>query len=515
MPAVAYMWCGRPAVSSLQPRFVLDGAGTVRAAVSATADFAAPVYSAAVATDAQFVAKTAPVTGLAAGTRWYYAPEINGTLDLSNVGRARTLPASGPLRVTFGSCWSGPGQTGVTSTPDHPVGAAVAAKDADLHIFHGDMGYPDIGVNDQTLFRANYALMHGLANFRTMMRNLTFDYIPSDHDATPNNGDSTSPGLPAFQTVYRQVIPSHDLPDTTGVYHSFTSGDGRVRFVSTDLRSYRTPNSATDNTAKTMLGTVQKQWLKDQWLAAKQAGQLIVWVSEQIWCIDGTYVTSGINTDNDHWGAFTTERAELDNYRASNGIKNMVILCGDGHQISYRRNVDYSTAGGVGVPVYSAAAYSRTQAYRPGAWEQTSAAADADGHYALMTVTPLAGAGFDVGVEFHDVSTAGVDVVAFSAPSVQLGVPAPGTYAVRTSDGKLAVPLKAGVRNYIQIRVTPPPVAASTVGFDTDGTPYFDPAGVPTSGVIRTDTDGTPYVDTTGTSTTTVAADTDGTPYVQ
>jgi hypothetical protein len=62
---------------------------------------------------------------------------------------------------------------------------------------------------------------------------------------------------------------------------------------------------------------------------------------------------------------------------------------------------------------------------------------------------------------------------------------------------------------------TTPTAPVNTIGFDTDGTPYFDPAGTPTIGVVRTDTDGTPYIDTTGTSTTTVAADTDGTPYVQ
>lgn len=135
-----------------------------------------------------------------------------------------------------------------------------------------------------------------------------------------------------------------------------------------------------------------------------------------MWGVDGAEGNAGTNSDGDGWWRFTTEQNELDNYRAANGIKNMIILTGDGHQISYRTNVDYSTSQTVPTPVYAAAAYSRAGAFRPAAWNQTSTFQDCDGHYGVLTIEPLPIQGWKVTCEFHNVSATDStnDVIEFS-----------------------------------------------------------------------------------------------------
>lgn len=446
MTAVSYVWCGAVTPTTAEPVFVLDGPATVRAVVSADADFTAPVYSSPVVADANNTARC-PVAGLSPGVRYYYAAEIGGTLDTVKVGRVWTAPVAGPLRLTFGSCWAGPGQGGATADYNHPVGAAVAAADPHLHIFDGDFGYPNNNTASATPYRTNYALMHSVPNVATMARSVGWILGYSDHDSGPDNANSTHVGVPFAASVYGQMAPHYTLPDTTATYQSVVLSEIGVRIIVTDHRRYRSPDANTDNSSKTQLGATQKQWLKDQWLAARNADQLIVWVTEQIWCIDGAFTTSGINADGDHWGAFSTERAELDNYRSVNGIRDMVILSGDGHQISYRNAVDYSTTQDVPVPCYSAAAYSRTAAFRPADWDQTSASSDADGHYGLLTISPQFGGGWAVDCEFHEVHpTTGDDSVAFAAPRQRFSVVDPGLYTV----GGLAVNV-GGVPHYVQL----------------------------------------------------------------
>lgn len=452
MTAVSYLWAGAATTSSLQAVFCLDGSASVRAAFSTTADFAAPTYSGTVSTDANNFARPGDVTGLTADTRYYYAAEIDGALDLTHVGRARTQPLAGTIRMTFGSCWAGTGQGGAT-TPDHPVGAAVAAQDAHVHLFLGDLGYPNNVLASETPYRTNYALLHSSPNFALMASSVAFDYVWDDHDFGPDNSNSTAAGRTQAATVYRQAVPHHPLSDTGAIYHAFDAGPS-VRVVVTDLRYYRSPDTDPDGPDKTMLGATQKQWLKDEWLAAKNAGKLIVWCSSSVWCIDGAYTTQGINADGDHWGAFTTERAELDDFRSENDVTDIMILFGDSHSIEYRLAVDYSAAQNVPAPCYGAAAYSRTPAYRPAAWDATSAPSDADGHYGAIEITPHPTGGWTVAADFHevDVST-GADSIAFSAPEVSFSLAPPpleaGLYAIEVDGEPMAVSID-GVPYYVQ-----------------------------------------------------------------
>lgn len=442
-----YMWAGAATDHSLQPVICLTATATsVRVGFSLSADLSSPIWSDPVAPDTDFFVRVGDVTGLDADTHYYYAAEIDGVLDTTNVAIGRTFPTEASVvRIAFGGCWDGNDHSnGVTV--DHPVGAAVAAQDPNLMIFNGDFGYQNIAVNDPALFRAQFAKMHAIANIRAMVRGTTFNLNWDDHDYGPDNSDGTSPSKTSAASAFRQAVPHYPFPDSDATYHAFDLG-ASVRIIVTDLRYYRSPDNDTDNADKTMMGAAQKAWFKGELLGAKDAGQFIVWVNSQEWPIDGAYTTSGLNSDKDHWGAFATERAELDNFRADNNIKNMAILCGDGHLIAYTTHNDYSTAGGVSVPVFAAAAMSRAPAFRPARWDQACAPTEGDGHYGLLTITEGYGGAWYADCEFHTVDPdTAADAIEFSSPTIAYDPPTLTRLGQRVTAGNVVTRNSAGQR---------------------------------------------------------------------
>jgi alkaline phosphatase D len=197
-----------------------------------------------------------------------------------------------------------------------------------------------------------------------------------DHDFGGNASDARNDVHEAARLTYQEYVPHYPLAAGSGnvpIHHAFTVG--RVRFILTDLRSARTPITVPDDASKTMLGSVQKEWLKSELLAAKSKYPLIFWVSTVPWL--------GINTTNyypvpagytgfahhrnlpplpisqgavytrgasrappeDHWSLFSTERRELADFIKENGIKGLCILHGDAHMLAADNgsNADYAT----------------------------------------------------------------------------------------------------------------------------------------------------------------------------
>jgi hypothetical protein len=104
------------------------------------------------------------------------------------------------------------------------------------------------------------------------------------------------------------------------IYHAWKLG--RVLFVASDTRSRRTPNAATDDSSKTMLGAAQKAWLEN--LLSTSAAELLVWLMPTPWLSPG----------GDSWGVFTSERAELVAMLDTHGwLGRMLMVHGDRHAL--------------------------------------------------------------------------------------------------------------------------------------------------------------------------------------
>ncbi len=384
------VWDGELVASSSQVQFVWSGgvtptsavvkaklkpdSGIARLAVSTLPDFSSPIYSnwdTAITAENNRVVRL-ETSGLVPRQRYYYAVEVNGSLDTQKVGRFETFPTdTGTFTIAMGSC----AQTGSNSASFAQIHALNP-----LFFFHlGDMHYQNIGVNDPNLFRQAYEIVLSSPNQSRLYQDFALAYIWDDHDFGPNNSDSTAPGRAASRATYREYVPHYPLAAGDGnapIY--FTFDVGRVHFIVCDSRSARSPEFATDDASKTMLGTVQKAWFKQELLNSKSNYPLLVWVNTLPWI--GT-------TGGDAWYVYTNERRELADFLKASGIKNLCMLSGDAHMLAIDdgTNSDYATGGGAGFPVMHAASLDQTPSLKGGPYSH--GAYPGRGQFAVMTVS--------------------------------------------------------------------------------------------------------------------------------
>ena len=283
--------------------------------------------------------------GLTPGTPYRYALEIDGRIDTTRTGEFQTF-LDGPFsfRVAMGSC----ARTG----SQHPVFNAIRRADPDLFLHLGDMHYENIDVARPAPFRTAYQRVHGSPPQSALFRSTALAYVWDDHDYGTNNSSRRAPGQSEAQTVYREYVPHYPLArdTTTGpIYQAFTVG--RVRFLLTDLRSARSPNTIPDP-QQTMMGARQKEWFKRQLAQAKDTYPVIAWISTMPWIGEK-------GSSDDHWGGFSVERRELAQYIDSLGVADqLVVLSGDAHMVALDDGTHnhYGKPDGGGFPVVHGAA---------------------------------------------------------------------------------------------------------------------------------------------------------------
>ena len=353
--AVQWTWSGGITPSSAIVTARLESpADAVRLAVSTGDEFESPRFVEPTSYDDHRVARF-DVTGLTAATRYHFAVEADGELDLVRSGSFKTHPAAGPASFTFGfaSCMR--------------VGANGAVFDTireirpDFFIHMGDFHYGNIGENSPAKFRELLDFQLSGMALSAMLREVPIAYVWDDHDYGSNNADATSPSRPAALQVYREYVPHYPLAsDDSPIYQAFTVG--RVRFILTDTRSARSPSANVDDANKTMLGDEQKAWFKQELAAANGVYPLVIWVNSVPWIAEAL-------PGGDSWGGYTTERTELADYIAEHlDDSQLLMLSGDAHMLAFDdgTNSDFSTAQQGGFPVFHAAALDRPGHVRGG-----------------------------------------------------------------------------------------------------------------------------------------------------
>lgn len=336
-------------------------------------------FSSAVMSDSDGWVKL-PISGLTANTFYTYGIEVAGAIDPTR-GSFKTAPTAAGTGASFTFCFSSCN----VSTSTHKVFDSIRTR-APLFLAHlGDLGYAEITTNSPASFRTNYNSILTSATQGPMYAKVPVVYQFDDHDFGGDNSNNTSAAKPAAQTVFRQVVPTYSLPVSDGTYRSFRIG--RARFIVTDLRSFRSVDTDTDDATKSMMGATQKAWFKSELLAAKAAGdQAIFWFSSSVWNVLAPF--TGQDADLDHWGAFSTERTEIADYVKANNITGLVVCCGDSHSLGYAvaENADFATGGGAPIPVLMASALDQTQTTRNANWTATTTSANA-GQYGVVNVT--------------------------------------------------------------------------------------------------------------------------------
>lgn len=272
-------------------------------------------------------------------------------------------------RVAFGSC--------TDEFSDPRVFHEIKNEEALLFLHTGDLHYHNLEVNNVAAFRNGYnSIFASLAGQAMLAMDVPFVYMWDDHDFGPDNSDATAPGRNASVQAYHEMVPHYPLGGgrsrTNTIHQAFTIG--RVRYLLTDLRSARTPNTARAAPSKTVLGKKQKTWFKHELLDATRDPKirLILWVNTMPWL-----------DDERKWGHFVHEQQELVNYIKGHGLNKwvpIVILSGDAHMLA----VDDGSHSPGNLTVLHAAALGRPGSIKGGPYSH--GAFPGSGQYAVVDV---------------------------------------------------------------------------------------------------------------------------------
>lgn len=266
----------------------------------------------------------------------------------------RTFPKAGApanFRFAVGSC---------ARDTDSPVFTAVARQDVRFFLHTGDFHYADIAENRVSAFRAAYARHLEAPRLRAMLGTTPMIYQWDDHDFGPNDSNRTSPSRAASLQNYREMVPHYPLAvrdaetEACGAPTDQAFTVGRVRFILSDLRSRRDPET------RRMMSAGQDAWLRAELLAAKGRYPLIFWVSSVPW--------NGEAGDQDRWQGYSAHRAEIADFIKAEGITGVCVLSGDAHMtaIDDGTNSDFATGGGAPLRVFQAGPIANRGSYKGG-----------------------------------------------------------------------------------------------------------------------------------------------------
>lgn len=386
--SVVHVWAGAATDTSVRVRGKVTGSST-RVAVDTSPGFSAPSYTGPEIPTADGIVSFT-VTGLTAGTRYYYALEDDSVLDTAAAGEFRTHPVPVGERASY--IIGAAGDAGLTGAAgddsfitddvsDNPVFDTMrsqCAAEGWLWFSHlGDLHYRDIGSATASLYRDAYddtLTFNGAgitARQGRLYRSTAVTYVWDDHDFGPNNSDRTAAGNATANSVYRERVPHYTLPGgASGIHQAWQVG--RVLYVISDCRSFRDPNADPQSPAKTMLGTGQKAWLETLLATARDSSgaEALVWQSSSRW-IGGT----------DTWSSFRHERDELVQLFGDTGwLDRMIMLTADEHALGISSgpnnpygafpmymlasmDSDYTTATDDASPIYNLARKGGRQQY--------------------------------------------------------------------------------------------------------------------------------------------------------
>jgi hypothetical protein len=356
-PTVAYgPWSGGVTSSGFTATHVVGGVTSGRLVVSTSSALTSPVYSTAAAPDTDGVTKLA-ITGLSAGTQYYYGFEADGVLLAGGRGECKTFPSGvANFSVAFGSCQF--------NIPSDSTFAAILARSGPtgraLQLIHmGDMNYQDWASGTTTAqVYSQHLTSLGSASMAPMLAKIPMSYLWDNHDWGGDTSDSTAAAGNVVAATYRKVFPSYPLAatDGRGGYQSWVIG--RVRFIQLDVRSYRDPQANTENSSKTMIGTEQKAWFKARLVDP-----------EPVKVICGNYPWRDDGDGSGRWGSYSDEFTELSDYIDANAHGQVYAIFGDRHFLA----ADNGTSSGTrGIPQAGGAPFQQSSVAVPDTWSAGS-----------------------------------------------------------------------------------------------------------------------------------------------
>ena len=231
------------------------------------------------------------------------------------------------FRIAFGSC-----HYKNDSTSDRPgkgygdsynrIFNIISDKNPDMMLWLGDNVYlRDPDWTSETGIYKRYKAARSDVFLERLLRKCPNYAIWDDHDYGSNDAN----GSFAFKGITTQTFQDYwcnspgGIPDFPGITSAFEFND--AQFFLLDNRYFRTIDPANPS-YHTVLGEVQREWLKQSLLRAHDTDFKVI-------CVGGQFLNTAAVFENfANWDA---ERTEILNWIRDNKIHNVIFLTGDRH----------------------------------------------------------------------------------------------------------------------------------------------------------------------------------------
>jgi alkaline phosphatase D len=273
------------------------------------------------------------VDGLAPGTEYMYRLVVNNRPTPERY-RFTTMPQSGKaakFSIVFG------GGAGYTPWKER-IWDTIAVHKPNALMLLGDQAYIDTPTIQSTQ-KYCYYRRQSRPEFRRLTASTSVSAIWDDHDFCKNDGEG-GPKIdePAWKVpVWETFRNNWNNPSYGGGKQQpgcwFKQSIADVDFFFIDGRYYRSHKN------KTMLGPVQKAWLKDQLKSSKATLKILC---------SNVPVSKGVKPgSNDPWDGFPEEREELFSFIEGNMIEGFFVIAADRHRSDF-----WKTDRPNGYPIY-------------------------------------------------------------------------------------------------------------------------------------------------------------------
>ena len=222
--------------------------------------------------------------------------------------------------IAFGSCNS------PARIPIQPIWAQVVRRRPAAFLFLGDNNYLPQPWEAYAVSREDMRMvfsdihrgLRNVAGVRELMASTPSYGIWDDHDFGPGDSDRTFEWKDLGLTIFRRYWPNPapGISQAPGVFHSFRIAD--VEFFMLDDRYNRDPRRAKDR--RTMLGSIQLQWLKERLKASTATFKVIA--------NGGTMV---VDEGKETWDLYGPERDGFLEWMFAEGINGVFFIAGDWH----------------------------------------------------------------------------------------------------------------------------------------------------------------------------------------
>ncbi|MCQ6281339.1 glycerophosphodiester phosphodiesterase family protein [Bacillus sp. EB600] len=324
--------------------------------VSTDSSFQHPFITKTVHADAEhdFAVKV-KINDLHPDTTYYYRAHAVSSHYTVN-GSFKTAPAENslkPMTMVWGGDTGGQGEISPYKTFQ-----AMSAINPDFFLFSGDTIYADNKTPavptppSQTVqdFWAKYKENRTDAGLRSLLQKTSTYSIWDDHEVINDFSGPSQPLTPTGLRAFKDYWPiSDERSNQDKLYQTFSWGN-TLDLMILNNRGYRDPNIQPDGADKTMLGTEQLDWLKQQLL---NSDAKIKFVATSV----PISVPTGKANARDGWAngneinpndptGYETEFKEISDFIVENGIKNVFFVTTDVHfaqVIKYDANHDGKT----------------------------------------------------------------------------------------------------------------------------------------------------------------------------